>query len=133
MSDSVFNESNYGWVIGVDGCMVGGSTNNMNCLHFEGMQDYSDANTEKNDIKVFTTLMELFEKGNKDKNIELYKKLYQNKIAFFNHLIQTDTIEHKDGSKSARLMNHIIEMDSYFQKIEEKFNAFYNDNKTTRR
>lgn len=131
MSDSIFNESNYGWGIGVDACMIAGSINNMDCLHFEGMQDYSDVNAEKNDIKVFTTLMELFEKGNKDKNSELYKKLLKNKIAFFNHLIQTDTIGHKDGPKSERLMNHLIEMDSYFQKIENMFHGFYQDNKTT--
>ena len=131
MSDSVFNESNYGWGIGVDACMIAGSINNMDCLHFEGMQDYSDANAEKNDIKVFKTLMELFEKGNKDKNSELYKKLHQNKIAFFNHLIQTDTIGHKDGPKSERMMNHLIEMDSYFEKIEKMFHDFYNDNRTT--
>ena len=131
MSDSIFNESNHAWGIGVDACLFAEGADNMDCVPFEGMQDYSDANAEKNDIKVFTTMMELFEKANQDKNSELYKNLHKNKISFLYHLIQTDTIGHKDGPKSQRLINHIIEMDSFFQKIEKAFNDFYQDSKTT--
>ena len=131
MSDSIFNESNYAWGIGVDACMFAEGADNMDCVPFEGMQDYSDANAEKNDIKVFTTMMELFEKANQDKNGELYKNLHKTKISFLYHLIQTDTIGHKDGPKSERLIKHIKEMDPYFQKIERAFNDFYQDNRTT--
>ena len=87
MSDSIFNENSYSWGIRVDAWMFAEGADNMDCVPFEGMQDYSNANSKKNVIKVFITMTELYEKANQDKNGELYKNLHKNKISFLYHLM----------------------------------------------
>ena len=131
LSDSVFNQSNHAWGIGVDACMFAKSAKNMECVPFEGEQDYSDVFAELNNYNVFDTMFNLFNKSNVDKNGELYKNLNKKKISFLYHLIQTDTIGHLNGPKSERLIKHLNKLDSYFQKFEKVFNDYYKDNKTT--
>ena len=42
-----------------------------------------------------------------------------------------DSLGHKYGPKSEKVIDHIKKLDSYFEKIEKIFNDFYRDNKTT--
>ena len=42
-----------------------------------------------------------------------------------------DSLGHKYGPKSEKVIDHIKKLDSYFEKIEKTFNDFYHDNKTT--
>ena len=129
LTDSIFNQSNHAWGIGVDSCMFCGVAKNMECVPFKGKQDYNDKECEKNNYLVFDTMINLFNKAKTD--VELNKNLKKKKIAFLYHLIQTDTIGHKYGPKSKKLMNHLIVLDSYFEKLEKSFYDFYKDNRTT--
>ena len=131
LSDSIFNQSNHAWGIGVDACLFTETAKNMECVPFEGMQDYSDVKAEINNYKVFDTMIDLLNKAKNETNGEEYKNLKKNKLSFLYHLIQTDTIGHLNGPKSERLVNHLAVLDSYFQKFEKTFNDFFQDNKTT--
>ena len=129
--DSIFNESDHSWGIGVDSCMFVENSRNMECVPFSGMQDYGDEEAEQNNYLVFDTMIDLFKKAKENENGELYKNLNKKKISFLYHLIQTDTIGHANGPKSERLMNHLIKLDSFYEKIEKAFYEFYQDNRTT--
>ena len=129
LTDSIFNQSSHSWGIGVDSCMFCGVAKNMECVPFKGKQNYGDDQCEKNNYLVFDTMIDLFNKAKNDE--ELNKNLHKKKISFLYHLIQTDTIGHKYGPKSKKLMNHLIVLDSYFEKLEKAFYDFYKDNRTT--
>ena len=131
LSDSVFNQSNHAWAIGVDACMFTEVAKNMECLAFKGSQDYADVEAEINNYKVFETMNNYLNKSKTQINGDAYKNLNRTKIAFLYHLIQTDSIAHAEGGKSNRLINHLSKLDSYFQQFEQTFNDFYQDNKTT--
>lgn len=122
--DSIFNESNHAWGIGLDSCLFTKTAKNMECVHFESEQDFSNENAEINNYKVFDTIFNFLNQANTNKNGKLYKDLNKKKIAFLFHLAQTDTIGHKDGSKSLRLINHLNHLDQYYQKLEKAFNDF---------
>jgi phosphatidylinositol glycan class N len=130
-SDSIFNESNHAWGIGVDACIFREVATQMECVPFQSVEDFSDNKAEMNNYKIFDTMIELLNKAKSDKNNELYKNLNKKKISFLFHIIQTDTIGHKDGPKSQRFVNHLSGLDSYYKKLEKAFNDFYQDNKTT--
>ena len=130
-SDSIFNESNHAWGIGVDACIFQEVATQMECVPFKSVEDFSDNKAEMNNYKIFDTMIDLLNKAKNDKNSELYKNLNKKKISFLYHIIQTDTIGHKDGPKSQRFVNHLNGLDSYYKKLEEAFNDFYRDNKTT--
>ena len=130
-TDSIFNESNHAWGIGLDACIFKEVAKPMDCVPFKTVEDFSDDQSEKNNYKVFDTIIELLNKAKSEKNSELYMNLNKKKISFLNHIIQTDAIAHKDGAKSQRLVNHLSKLDSYYKKFEKAFNDFYQDNRTT--
>ena len=130
LSDSIFNESNHAWGIGLDACLFAKVAKNMECINL-GEQDFGDDSAEKKNYKALDTMIDILNKTKNDTNGAQYKSLIKSKISFLYHLIETDTIGHKDGPKSERLVKHLSKLDSYYQKLEKAFNDFYEDNKTT--
>ena len=131
LSDSIFNQSDFSIGIGLDACMFSDVAKSMHCVPFTVQQDYADTGAEENNYKLFDTIINLFEEAKKDKNGEMYKNLNKKKVSFLHHLVQTDTIGHTYGPRSEKLINHLISLDGYFEKIEKAFNNFYEDEKTT--
>ena len=129
--DSVFNQSDFAVGIGLDACMFANVAKSMYCVPFDDEQDYGLTNIERNNYRLFNTMIDLLNKVKKDPQSELYKNLHKKKVTFFHHLAQTDTLGHKFGPKAERVINHLKELDSYFEKIEKAFYDFYHDNRTT--
>ena len=129
--DSVFNQSDFAIGIGLDACMFSEVAKSMYCVPFKVEQDYGDNSAEHSNYRIFNTIIDLFNKAKKEPQGDLYKNLNKKKVTFLHHLVQTDTLGHKYGPRSERVINHIKELDSYFEKIEKAFYDFYHDNKTT--
>lgn len=129
--DSVFNESDFSIGIGLDACMFSEVAKSMYCVPFKVEQDYGDIYAEQNNYNLFNKIIDLFNKAKKEPQGELYKNLNKKKVTFLHHLVQTDTLGHRYGPKSEIVIDHIKELDSYFEKIEKAFYDFYHDNKTT--
>ena len=64
-------------------------------------------------------------------NKTLNNMLNQNKIIFVHHLNYSDRIGHLYGPSSKRLKKHFTKLDKYFRQLEQDFNNFYKDNRTT--
>ena len=131
LTDSIFNESVYALGVGHDSCMFGDVAKHMYCAPFSSEENFNDKSAEESNYKVFDTMIDILNKAKKDNNSEIYKNLNKKKTSFLFHLVQTDVIGHSDGPKSERLMNHLITLDKYYEKLEQAFNDFYKDNKTT--
>ena len=129
--DSVFNQSKYSWGIGHNADMFTDVAKQMETIPSDTVQDFSNEFANEEDYKLFYILMKKMNDSKSDKNSELYKKLNSNKIAFLMHLVQTDSIGHSKGPKSNEIRKHLIELDSYYEKLYNFFNDFYKDNKTT--
>ena len=129
--DSVFNQSSYSWGIGNEACIFDQVAKRMECIPQKIIQDYHSLSSEKEDYMLFDALIDKMNKAKKDKNSELYQKLTTKKISFLIHIVQTDAIGHSSGPKSNRIKNHLINLDSYYEKLDKFFNDFYQDNKTT--
>ena len=118
----------HSWGIGDEGCMFTGVAKHMDCIPFKDKK-YEIDDCEKKDYLVLDTMLELFNKSKNDE--ELKNNLNKKKISFLFHLNEIDTLGHTLGPKSDKLRNHFIAGDSYFEKLENAFNDFYKDNKTT--
>jgi len=129
--DSIFNQSLYSIGIGQDACMFDKVAKQMECIKLKIQENFNDNRAENEDFKIFHELINKMNKAKFLKNSQLYKNLNSKKNAFLIHLVQGDGISHKDGPKSDRIRNHLIKLDSYYEKLEKYFNEFYNDNKTT--
>lgn len=129
--DSIFNQSKYSWGIGHDADMFSDVSKQMEVIPSDTVQNFNNPLSKEEDYKLFWSLMQKMKDSQSNKNSELYKKLNSNKIAFLIHLVQTDSIGHFYGPKSNEIRSHLIELDSYYEKLYNFFNEFYNDNKTT--
>ena len=124
--DSVFNESRHSWAFGRD---INFLQKNAKNLEFEDypLEEYKVY--ELNDYEMFYTSTKLFE--NATLNETLNNMLNQNKILFVHHLNYSDRIGHVYGPTSKRLKNHFKKLDKRFRQLEQDFNNFYKDNRTT--
>lgn len=129
--DSVFNQSKYSWGIGHNADMFKDIAKQMEIIPSNTVQDFNNELSKEEDYKLFRILIQKMKDAQSNKNSELYRRLNSNKIAFLIHLVQTDSIGHYYGPKSNEIRNHLIELDSYYEKLYNFFNEFYNDNKTT--
>ena len=129
--DSVFNQSDFSIGIGLDASLFAEVAKSMFCVPFKVEQNYGDKNSEQSNYKLFNTIIDLFNKTKKNRKSDLYKNLNKKKVTFFLHIAQTDTLGHKYGPRSKRIIDHIKDLDSYFEKMEKTFYHFYHDNRTT--
>ena len=129
--DSVFNQSEFSIGIGLDACIFTEVAKSMYCVPFKDEPDYGNKDVQKNNYKIFNKIIELFNNAKSNPQSELYKNLNKKKVTFILHFVQMDSLGHKYGPKSEKVIDHIKKLDSYFEKIEKTFNDFYHDNKTT--
>ena len=123
--DSVFNESRHSWAFGKYINFLQKNAKNLEFVDY--VEEYKVY--ELNDYEMFNLSTKIFE--NATQNETLYNMLNQNKISFVHHLNYSDAIGHAIGPTSSRLRKHYKKLDRRFRKLEQDFNNFYNDNKTT--
>ena len=75
--DSVFNQSDFAIGIGLDACMFAKVAKSMYCVPFDDEQDYGLANIERNNYRLFNTMIDLLNKVKKDPQSDLYKNLHK--------------------------------------------------------
>jgi len=124
--DSVFNESRHSWAFGRDINFLQKNAKNLEFADYP-LEEYKVY--ELNDYEMFYTSTKLFE--NATLNETLNNMLNQNKILFVHHLNYSDRIGHVYGPTSKRLKNHFKKLDKRFRQLEQDFNNFYKDNRTT--
>ena len=124
--DSVFNESRYSWAFGRDIKFLQKNAKNLEFVDYP-LEEYS--HYELNDYEMFYTSTKLFENATLNKTLN--NMLNQNKIIFVHHLNYSDRIGHLYGPTSKRLKKHFTKLDKYFRQLEQDFNNFYKDNRTT--
>ena len=124
--DSVFNESRHSWAFGRDINFLQKNAKNLEFADYP-LEEYKVY--ELNDYEMFYTSTKLFE--NATLNETLNNMLNQNKILFVHHLNYSDRIGHVYGPTSKRLKIHFKKLDKRFRQLEQDFNNFYKDNRTT--
>ncbi|CAG4978608.1 unnamed protein product [Parnassius apollo] len=134
--DSVFNRTTYTWCWGtydiVDIFTKGTIDDHIFVNKFDPYdQSFSaDKNTTLLDQWVFSNVIQLFEKAQID--VDIQKKLQNNKIILFLHLLGTDTAGHTHKPKTPNYITTIKYVDENIKRIENIIRDFYNDDgKTT--
>ncbi|KAH3811946.1 hypothetical protein DPMN_140364 [Dreissena polymorpha] len=132
--DSVFNESHYTWSWGSPDILPmfskGASGDHVftHCYpsHFE---DFSDSQPSKLDTWVFDEVKEFF-RSSAD-NPDMMKKLHEDKIVFFLHLLGIDTNGHSNKPHSEAYLANIRLVDAGIQQVVELVEDFYNHDGAT--
>ena len=124
--DSVFNESRHSWAFGREIKFLQKNTKNLEFVDYP-LEEYPI--DELNDYEMFYTSSKLFENATLNKTLN--NMLNQNKIIFVHHLDYSDRIGHAVGPTSERLKKHFAKLDNHFHQLEQDFNNFYKDNRTT--
>ncbi|KAJ2947913.1 hypothetical protein O0L34_g9704 [Tuta absoluta] len=135
--DSVFNQTTYTWCWGAyDIVEIFSKKENTHDHIFSYTFDpYSktfrtDKNETKLDAWVFDNVETFFHKAALDQNLN--EKLKRGKIAFFMHLLGTDTSGHVRKPKTKEFLTTIRHVDEGIKVIEKVIRDFYNDDgKTT--
>ncbi|OQD73675.1 hypothetical protein PENDEC_c014G01316 [Penicillium decumbens] len=130
--DSVFNRSRHTWSWGSpdilpmfkEGAVPGRVDAEM---YAEEAEDFSQDATHL-DTWVFDRVHELFESAKSDP--ELDRKLRQDKLVFFLHLLGLDTTGHAYRPYSREYLNNIKIVDRGVQAVTELVEDFYADDKT---
>lgn len=77
---------------------------------------------------MFDKVEEFFENARND--VELNRKLKEDRIVFFLHLLGTDTIGHSKRPYSDAYLKNIVLVDKGVKKIVDIINDYYNDTDT---
>ncbi|XP_049756104.1 GPI ethanolamine phosphate transferase 1-like [Elephas maximus indicus] len=133
--DSVFNESKYTWSWGdldiISMFAKGTSQDHVYTHSYDAeKEDFSAYNETKLDTWVFDNVKDFFHAA-KD-NQSLFSKLNEEKIVFFLHLVEIDTIGNAYLPSSREYKDTIKKVDDGVKEIVSIFKHFYgNDGKTT--
>ncbi|XP_049876772.1 GPI ethanolamine phosphate transferase 1-like isoform X3 [Pectinophora gossypiella] len=134
--DSVFNQTTYTWCWGtydiIDIFTKGSIDNHIFVKKFDPYdQNFStDKNTTLLDDWVFQNVKEFFNSAKYDNSV--MEKLKGKKIAFFLHLLGTDTSGHTHKPKTQNFLTTLRFVDEGIQEIEQVIRDFYEDDgKTT--
>lgn len=130
VSDSIFNQSNHAWGIGFIINVFTEQAKQMENLPL-GNHKYNKIFYISYDFNIFHGIIDFLNNAKKDKNGKDYKNLNKKKITFLMHITETDGLGHTYGPKADILRNHLIDLDKYFQALENAFYEFYHDNRTT--
>ncbi|KAK9766927.1 Glycosyl phosphatidyl inositol anchor synthesis [Basidiobolus ranarum] len=133
--DSVFNQSRHTWSYGSPDILPmfshGASDPDKveTFMYAAEDEDFSRDATEL-DQWVFEQFTDLFTRAKSDDNLR--KKLHEDKIVFFLHLLGLDTNGHAYKPESDEYLNNIKYVDQGIQKMVEMVEEFYNhDGKTS--
>ncbi|KAJ5708200.1 GPI ethanolamine phosphate transferase 1 [Penicillium malachiteum] len=130
--DSVFNQSRHTWSWGSPDILLmfreGAEPGRVDAdTYGEEMEDFS-TDAPHLDIWVFDKVHDLFEAAKSDP--ELDRKLREDKLVFFLHLLGLDTTGHAHRPYSKEYLNNIKVVDRGVQAVTKLIEDFYADDKT---
>ncbi|KAJ5108903.1 GPI ethanolamine phosphate transferase 1 [Penicillium angulare] len=130
--DSVFNQSRHTWSWGSPDILLmfrdGAEPGRVDAdTYAEEMEDFS-TDAPHLDTWVFDKVHELFESAKSDP--ELDRKLREDKLVFFLHLLGLDTTGHAHRPYSKEYLNNIKVVDRGVQAVTKLVEDFYADDKT---
>ena len=129
LTDTILNQSDYSWGIGHMANHLKKMAKKLEII--KKKEIFKPKINGSYNFEVCETMVDYLEKAKKNNKSENYKKLFKNKIIFMLHLDETDDLGHDYGPTSDIMINHHIQMNSYYEKVENAFYDFYHDNKTT--
>ncbi|GMF10458.1 unnamed protein product [Phytophthora lilii] len=133
--DSVFNQSNNAFIYGNKDVAP------MLARHApQATEEHYTAREESEMVREDTTLLdvwayrkvkELFARGTKTRDVELYNKLHQDKLVIYCHFLGTDLTGPKYGADSREYLENIAVVDELIEKTEKMIDEYYgHDNRT---
>ncbi|XP_053401578.1 GPI ethanolamine phosphate transferase 1-like [Mercenaria mercenaria] len=132
--DSVFNETTNTWSWGSPDILPmfakGASGDHVftKCYPAE-FEDFSGSDHSRLDTWVFNEVKQFFEDSHSD--AELKKKLEQDKIVFFLHLLGIDTCGHSSKPYSSEYLDNIRLVDAGIKEVVELVERYYNNDGQT--
>lgn len=132
--DSVFNRSRHTWSWGSPDILPmfkeGAEPGRVDAESYgEELEDFNSADATHLDTWVFDKIHELFESAKTDP--ELDRKLRQDKLVFFLHLLGLDTTGHGYRPYSKEYLHNIKVVDRGVQAVTKLVEDFYGDDKTS--
>ena len=132
--DSVFNRSRHTWSWGSPDILPmfkeGAEPGRVDAESYgEELEDFNSADATHLDTWVFDKIHELFESAKTDP--ELDRKLRQDKLVFFLHLLGLDTTGHGYRPYSKEYLHNIKVVDRGVQAVTKLVEEFYGDGKTS--
>ncbi|KAL3858880.1 hypothetical protein ACJMK2_009129 [Sinanodonta woodiana] len=131
--DSVFNESRFTWSWGSPDILPmfakGASRDHVYTKCYTAMhEDFAGSDSSKLDTWVFDHVQAFMESSHRDESLK--KKLNQDKIVFFLHLLGIDTNGHSHKPYSQEYLKNIHLVDEGIKKMYHLFEEFYPDRQT---
>ncbi|EEY65925.1 GPI ethanolamine phosphate transferase, putative [Phytophthora infestans T30-4] len=133
--DSVFNQSNNAFVFGNKDVapILAAHAPQAKEKHYSAREegDMVREDTTLLDVWAYRRVKELFAKGTEAKDLELYRKLHDDKLVVYCHFLGTDLTGPKYGADSREYLENIAVVDELIEKTYKMIEAYYgNDGQT---
>ncbi|KAG1688028.1 hypothetical protein DVH05_004438 [Phytophthora capsici] len=133
--DSVFNQSNNAFIFGNKDVAPILAAHAPQAVeeHYTGREEVEMAREDTTllDVWAYRKMKELFARGKKARDPELYEKLHDDKLVIYCHFLGTDLTGPKFGADSREYLENIAVVDDLIEKTQKMIEEYYgNDGQT---
>uniref|UniRef100_M4B707 GPI ethanolamine phosphate transferase 1 n=1 Tax=Hyaloperonospora arabidopsidis (strain Emoy2) TaxID=559515 RepID=M4B707_HYAAE len=127
--DSVFNQSSTSFIYGNRDVvpMLAKYAPQVTEEHYTAREEMDMVRRDASlmDEWVFTKVKDLFARGTKSRDLDLYTQLHQEKLVLYCHFLSTDVVGPIDGADSTKYLQSIAVVDGLIEQIQELVEEYY--------